>query len=266
MLINDHLHSRCSFDASYPLTEMCRAAEAAGIRRLCLTDHCDLVDEYGKPDDSFDWNEEEAELEAARRAFPQLDIRCGIELGQAILRPEAAGQVLSHPEIDFVLGSMHNSRLANRDFYWITCTSMAQCHALLEDYFQCLLALSQSDWMDALAHLTYPLRYLHPPEGEVSLSPFDDLIHEILQTLVHRGKALELNSSGNRQTGSPLLPESILRKYRSHGGELITIGSDAHEPAHIASGLEQGMALLRHCGFRYITLYRNRQPQPIPLG
>ena len=105
---NYHLHSRCSFDAESPLTELCAAAEEAGITELCLTDHCDLVDEKGKPDDSFDWTAEKRELEEAQRAYPKLTIRKGIELGQAILRPEAARQVLAELGIDFVLGSMHN--------------------------------------------------------------------------------------------------------------------------------------------------------------
>jgi hypothetical protein len=33
----------------------------------------------------------------------------------------------------------------------------------------------------------------------------------------------------------------------------------------MASGLEQGMELLRTCGFRYITRYENRNPQQLLL-
>jgi hypothetical protein len=33
----------------------------------------------------------------------------------------------------------------------------------------------------------------------------------------------------------------------------------------MADGLERGMELLRTIGFRYITLYENRQPQQILL-
>jgi histidinol-phosphatase (PHP family) len=60
-------------------------------------------------------------------------------------------------------------------------------------------------------------------------------------------------------------PAYILRQYRDLGGDLITIGTDAHEPQHMASGLEQGMELLRQTGFRYITLYKHRNPQQILL-
>ncbi len=266
MLINDHFHSRCSFDGEYPLTDMCHAAEAAGIRHLCLTDHCDLLDGQGQSDDSFCWDPVNRELEAARRAFPGLDIRKGVELGQAVLRPEAAAKVLSEPDIDFVLGSLHNDP-DSVDYYYMRFTDEAQCLALLRTYFESLLALARTDFFDSLAHLTYPVRYMYGRDGvNVDLHPLEDLIREILKVLVQRGKALELNTSGYRTNrGRPLPPEEILRLYRSLGGELVTIGTDAHEPKHMADGLKQGMALLRRCGFRYVTLFCRRQPQPINM-
>ena len=266
MNVNYHFHSQVSFDADYPLVDMCRAASEAGLRYLCLTDHCDLMDEYGRPDDSFDWAAVDAELQAARAAFPDLILRRGVELGQAMLRPVAAERTLSEPGIDFVLGSMHNSS-DGADFYWGKFTDSPQCLHLLEDYLNTLLALCKTDWFDSLAHLTYPIRYMRYRDGvPVDFHPFDDLVREILRTLIHRGKALELNTSGYRQgLGEPLPPEYMLRMYRDLGGDLITIGTDAHEPIHMAHGLDRGAALLETCGFRYVTLYENRIPQQIKL-
>lgn len=267
MLINYHFHSLCSFDSEAPLTEMCAAAEKAGITQLCLTDHCDLIDENGLVSDSWSWQSVDKQLSEARGQFSgRLNIRRGIELGQAILRPQAAEQVLMEPDIDFVLGSMHNSR-SGQDFYWIDFQTEQQCYELMEEYLNCLLELSRTDYFDSLAHLTYPLRYMRcRAKLPVSFHPYDDLVREILRTLVHRGKALELNTSGYRNNGGePLPPDYILRMYRDLGGDLVTIGSDAHEPGHMAEGLEEGMELLRACGFRYITLYENRKPRQVPL-
>ena len=53
--------------------------------------------------------------------------------------------------------------------------------------------------------------------------------------------------------------------YREAGGELVTIGTDAHEPGHMADGLDRAAALIGACGFRYITLYEKRNPKPIKL-
>lgn len=266
MRCNYHFHSCCSFDAEYPLTQMCAAARAEGITELCLTDHCDVIDEKGRPDDSFDWAAEDRELQAARAAYPELQIRRGVELGEAILRPEAAERVLSEQGIDFVLGSMHSCP-QGLDYYWIEYRSEAHCRELIEEYLNCLLRLSRTDYFDSLAHLTYPLRYMRGRAGfPVDFHPFHDLVEEILKTLIQRGKALELNTSGYRNnSGEPLPPEYMLRAYRRLGGELITIGTDAHEPAHMADGLERGMELLQSCGFRYITLYKNRKPRQMRI-
>lgn len=261
MLVNYHFHSICSFDGEHPLVDMCRAAAEAGIGELCLTDHCDLIDEHGKPDDSFSWEKEDQQLARARREYPALTIRRGIELGQAISRPEAAKLVLSELDIDFVLGSMHVSP-GGQDYYWIDYQSKQQCFSLIEEYLQCLLELSRTDYYDSMAHLTYPLRYMRGRDGiSVDFTPYDDLVYEILKTLVERGKALELNTSGYRTgDGEPMPPEYILRMYRQLGGDLVTIGTDAHEPKYMASGLEKGLALLERCGFRYITCYEKRSP------
>lgn len=267
MGVNYHFHSLCSFDAEHSLVDMCAAAERFGVTELCLTDHCDLIDENGRINDSWDWKNIDAQIAQARERFRgKLNIRRGIELGQAILRPEAAERVLSEPGIDFVLGSMHNCR-SGLDYYWIDFQTEQQCYELMEEYLQCLLELSRTDYFDSLAHLTYPLRYMRGRSGlKVDFRPYDDLVYEILKTLVHRGKALELNTSGYRNnSGEPLPPEYILGMYRGLGGDLITVGTDAHEPGHMNDGLEKGMALLEHCGFRYVTLYENRKPRQVPL-
>lgn len=264
-MVNYHFHSLCSFDSEAPLTELCAAAVKAGITELCLTDHCDLVDEHGNPDDSWDWTNIDGQLALAREKYPRLNLRRGIELGQAISRPEAAEKVLAEPNIDFVLGSMHVNP-GGRDYYWIHYETKAQCHQLMEEYLLCLLQLSKTDYYDSLAHLTYPLRYMRRDGMAVDFRPFDDLVREILKVLVHRGKALELNTSGYRtNNGEPLPPEYILRMYRELGGDLITVGTDAHVPQHMNDGLERGLELLRHCGFRYLSLYENRKPRQMPL-
>lgn len=265
MLVNFHFHSICSFDGETPLTEMCRAAVAGGVTQLCLTDHCDLVDEFGAACDEFSWEDVDQQLELARAEFPGLDLRCGVELGQAVLRPQAAARILAKPGIDFVLGSMHNDP-ERGDFYCIHPEDRAQGQALLETYLHCLEDLAGTDYFDALAHLTYPLRYMNGRDRlGVSLSPYADLVRDILRTLVERGKALELNTSGYRTLGAPMPGEEIFRWYRELGGELITIGSDAHVPEHMTDGLERGMELLRGIGFRYLTVYKNRTPQQIKL-
>ena len=46
MLLTDyHTHSVLSPDGNVPLARMADAAVAAGLGELCITDHCDLMDQ-----------------------------------------------------------------------------------------------------------------------------------------------------------------------------------------------------------------------------
>ena len=49
------------------------------------------------------------------------------------------------------------------------------------------------------------------------------------------------------------------------GGELITVGSDAHVPERIAGRFEETAGILRSLGFRYYAIYKERNPQMLPL-
>ena len=42
------------------------------------------------------------------------------------------------------------------------------------------------------------------------------------------------------------------------GGEIITIGSDAHIPKNIATDFKE---ILIECGFRYYTIFEHRKPR-----
>ena len=60
------------------------------------------------------------------------------------------------------------------------------------------------------------------------------------------------------------LPD-ILARYKEMGGELITIGSDAHVPEKIAGRFEETAEILQSLGFRYYAVYSDRKPQMLPL-
>ena len=53
----------------------------------------------------------------------------------------------------------------------------------------------------------------------------------------------------------------ILRLYRRLGGEIITLGSDAHRPEDVGCFIRQRQELLRECGFRYFTTFTGGKPE-----
>ena len=79
--------------------------------------------------------------------------------------------------------------------------------------------------------------------------------------LISKGKALECNTAGFKYGLGHLHPyEEILKRYRELGGELLTVGSDGHRPNEVGGYFEQAAEILKSCGFRYYTVYRERNP------
>ncbi len=84
--------------------------------------------------------------------------------------------------------------------------------------------------------------------------------------MIKNKKALEINTSGLRQSIAKTMPdENIIKRYRELGGEYITIGSDSHNAYDVGEGIEKGMELAKKCGFDKITFYVNREAMQIEI-
>ena len=63
---------------------------------------------------------------------------------------------------------------------------------------------------------------------------FYPVIREILKHIIKAGKGIEINTSSFRYKLNDLTPlRKILKLYNELGGEIITIGSDAHKAEDI---------------------------------
>ena len=257
-LADYHTHTQISPDSEAPLAGMVEAACAAGLSELCVTDHCDLLDETGCPARPWDWG---PSLEQFQVYSGPLTLRLGLELGMPHLNPGEAGRICALPELDFIIGSVHNFSPAKggMDFFFAAYPDEAACHAALDDYFSSVEALISTDYYDVLGHIIYPLRYMPFP---ISLERWRDRIRGILETVVSKGKGIEVNTYRGR-TLEPWL--EILMLYHACGGEIVTLGSDAHIPAHVGAGIPQAAELLRAAGFSCVAVYQRRIPHFQPI-
>ena len=262
-----HTHTRLSPDSDAPLDSMARAALDAGLSELCVTDHYDLLSETGAPVSSpLNW---QAALEQWRplrdRLRGRLTLRLGVELGSAAFDPQTAARTLDQPELDFVIGSLHNfsPQAGGGDFYFVDYRSPQVCYAALDDYFASMARLAPLPLYDALGHIIYPLRYMCMRDGQsVTLDRYTGQLRAILTDVARTGHAIEVNTYVGR-TVADWAP--VLRLYREVGGELLTVGSDAHAPQGVAKGIREAYDLIASLGFRYITTYEKRRAHPIPL-
>ncbi len=270
MFLGDtHTHSVCSPDGENTILELAQAAGRAGLTHLYITDHCDLLSLEGEPTPHYDWKPWEDAFSAALEHLPQgLELGRGMELGGAIEDPDAAGRILAgEPELDFVIGSVHNFHrlMGKMDFYFADYTDKGTCLQALDDYFDALAETAAlAGCYDVLGHVIYPLRYMNRAEQMVSLEEdgYMPRLEQVLRRVVEAGKGIEVNTWRGRSVAEW---EPILRLYKSLGGETVTVGSDAHNVRDVGKGVRDVYQLMKTCGFDYVAVFRRRQARMIRL-
>ena len=271
-LADYHVHSSCSFDAKDRMADMAKSELAKGITEVCFTDHVDFGDQQtmqiGPERFQLPKSQVKQFIEAMEKAPEGIDIKLGLELGEGNHDPARAKRVYAMPEYDFILGSLHNLK-GEKDFYYLKYESYEQCWELYDRYLDELIDLAHINCFDCMAHIGYCLRYMHKQgfDAAVTTERFGRKVDVLLHTLIENGKGIELNVSDLVEGGreDPLLQPvpgvDVLRRYRELGGDIITVGSDAHNVKAAGVGVREGYALLADIGFKYVAVYKRHKPE-----
>lgn len=251
-----HMHSSISFDSDALPEAMCRQATAVGLQELCFTDHYDWNNLPGVTSNLFS----PADYHHAYHSlvYPGVTIRRGVELGLTPDNRPHLEALLSTEPFDFVIGSVHY--IGGLDPYDAEFWENRSREAALWQYFEEILHCVQvHDQFDVLGHLTYACKYAPHPEIPLSLNPFQELTDEIMRVLIAKGKGIEINTSGLDRIGTVLPDPRYLRRFRELGGELVTVGSDAHAPTQVGQHIPVALELARDI-FGYVCTFAHRQP------
>ncbi len=262
-LFDSHIHSDNSPDGVHAATFLCENAVARGLSGIAITDHCEMH-RFQEQQVSRRLRQSYFETLKARVSFCQrLIVSFGMELGQPNADYALSEKILAEYPYDFVLGSLHS--VQNINFHHLNAKELsgAELDDELVRYYTTLLEIVSWGKFDALAHLTYPVRYVTGRDKvEIPQARLDELVEPVLRRMVEKGIALELNTSGYRQgLGGPMPAMRYLSWYRQMGGETITIGSDAHSAPAVGSHISDAMELLAQCGFTHFAFYRRRKPE-----
>lgn len=267
-----HTHTRNSLDSLQTADELCLSAIANGCRGIAITDHADMWF-YAERDTLNRIRNSVADARKAAADYKgKLEVFSGVELSEYLDDRKNGDILLGLTDYDVILCSVHCVKTEDwEDAYshirFDESVSEQKITRFWQRYFEAMQ--EHADWggFDVLAHLTCPLRYLVGKYGRtVDLTPFRPQIAAILETIIRKQIALELNSAWYFKSGGEMTPdEGILRLYRDLGGKLITLASDAHIPAHVGGGLRDAMALLRSLGYTHYYYYKKRVPQEVPL-
>ncbi len=252
-----HMHTRVSFDGHDSGMQMALAAKEKGLKEICFTDHLDY-DPLGKMGvlafDTDVYNSEYDSLE-----IPGLKIRRGMEFGMTGDNVEQFRQDLQRRHFDFVLGSIHF--VDDLDVYfeefWEGKTVFEAERRYLEATLECVRI---HDDFDVLAHLTYIAKtHCHPAPRPVPFAQHREIIDEILKVVAQKGKGLEMNTSGVDRCGGFLPTRDYFLRFKELGGEIVTVGSDAHRSGRVGQYSFEACDILQDI-FGYVCTFEDRKP------
>lgn len=247
------------------MEEMIEQAIQLGLKKLCFTDHMD----YDYPPVSsynFEFDPEKylSKLTYLKERYQsKLTILIGLELGlQPHLKDRMTSLCESYP-FDFIIGSSHVVDRIDPYFpeYWEDKTEEQGVYRYFESIIENCKTFSG---FHVYGHIDYIIRYTPSKKiayQEYSYETYADIIEEALKIILQKGKGIEVNTAGYKYgLGHPHPKTEVLKKYKELGGEIITIGSDAHQPEHLAYDFEQAAALLKSLGYRYYATFVEGKP------
>lgn len=280
ILSDNHVHTDFSTDSKTPMEAMIQRGILLGLSSICFTDHMD----YGFPAEKYGMNflfpvEEYFEnIKQLSKKYPNISLRTGIELGLKSDIFDSAIELTKNYPFDFVIGSTHlvNNIDPYYPEYWEAYGEKEGIHLYYETTYKNIL--KKFDF-DVYGHIDYIIRYCPTVAKAKTLGITDEhyyknvlkdnreIITEILKELIQNNKGIEINTCGFKEMlGHPNPHEDIIKCYRDMGGEIITVGSDAHDTEYLSYEFSQIPKILKKCGFSFCTEFKNRKPVQISLN
>lgn len=262
-----HTHTSFSGDCKHPMETQILHAIQHNIVKLCFTDHYDY-DYPSTPELAFDIDLPkyyETYLELKEKYKSQIQLLFGIEVGLQPHIYDTVIKTINKYPFDFVIASTHVVDKLDPYFgsYYLNKTKKEAYSRYLKDI---LHNVTNYDNYNVYGHLDYIIRYGHYNDKKLYYHDHSDLLDKILSKIIQTGHGIELNTSGYRKEFNEPHPNvEIIKRYRQLGGEIITIGSDAHFPEHLGYNFDVAYKVLKECGFKYFSVFERRKPEFIKI-
>ena len=252
-----HMHSKISFDSQSEPADMVAAAERAGLKEICFTDHFDYYDEPRVLAGS--WDIEKYKSAYGALSSDRLKIRRGVEFGLTVWDKDELTNLTSTYDFDFVIGSVHYIR--DQDPYVKEYWEGRTVEQAFEEYVMKVLECVKSGaGFDVLGHINYVCKSPNnPTRAPLHYYMFSDIFDEIMKTLAQNGQGMEINTSGIDRCGIFLPTVDFIKRFRELGGEIITVGSDSHVPENVGKYIDGALEIAKET-FGYVCTFEQRKP------
>ncbi len=267
LLVDYHTHHYRCGHAIGQLDDYVETAIAAGLDEIGLSDHSPIYhlgdDPHPLPATAMSQHELPryiAEIGQVRERFAdRITVRLGVESDYVLGWDDHYRRLWQQYPLDYVIGSVH--WLDRWSIFSSDLPPGRTAEEAYAEYLHTTQAAAKSGAYDIISHLDCLKTRGHIPD--FAMTP---LLDETVRVLRDSNVAIELNTSGWRKTCNDCFPRAELLARCQYYGVPVTLGSDAHTPADVASRFADAVALLQSVGYREIATFAHRERRMVPIG
>lgn len=255
-LVTCHTHTVYSGHGTGSVEDLVRAAEAAGVATLAITEHFPLSEAWDpRHEYSMSWDAQRsyiADISQSAQRHPDMDIVCGCEVdwlgsGEDRVLPDEAWRPYR-----WILGSVHF--IDGWAFDDPDDVESWRDHGSVDDvwrrYFELWCEAASSAWpFDAMAHPDLVKKFGFRPAADPT-----PLYAQAAEAARSAGRMVEVNTSGAFYPCGEMYPSLQLLKAFRHAGVACSVGSDAHAPENVVRGIADAYRLMYEAGYREVTV------------
>ncbi|MCR4428220.1 MAG: histidinol-phosphatase HisJ family protein [Caldiserica bacterium] len=266
-----HVHPDFSLDARGKIRDYVQFAQENGLEEICFTTHLDLdpvrsskegwvrVNGTKIPNRDPSWVEKYLEeIENAGKLFPDLKLKKGLEVDFFPGVLDRIGTFLNFPW-DYLLVSVHciNHLAVAHDREGAQLISIMDPETITRQFSKEVKEAIKSGIFHGIAHLDYFKRQANPWFQEKFLALIKEELEEILLLLKEQKMALEINARAMYRYNlkEPFPGLEVLSLASSLGVEIITFGSDSHNPLELEKKFDTLAQLAMKAGFKGVYTF-----------
>lgn len=250
-----HMHTRVSFDSDADPREVVRAAEERGLLEICFTDHYDYNSDETVEANLFSPKTYLSEYSSL--SSDKVKIRKGVEFGLTDWNVGKLSEVSDYIDLDYVIGSIHF--VDGIDPYYKSYWEGKTVEAAFTDYLDTVLnCVRRHTDFDALGHINYVCKW-NEKTDPLFYKDYAEVSDEIMKILAERGQGMEINTSSFDKIGQFMPGVDFIRRFRELGGEIITVGSDAHTLDRVGKYTDKAVAIAGEI-FGGVYTFEKRKP------
>ncbi|MFL2132109.1 PHP domain-containing protein [Ruoffia sp. FAM 20858] len=255
---DQHLHTYYSPDSKEEFENYLSQSELPVV----TTEHIDFYSPNQSHDDVIpDYEGYSKKIEELNQEFNNRLLR-GIEIGFTYADRDKIEQFLEGKDYDIKLLSIHHN---GRHGFMTLNHDVKDLKTHLEEYFGLMLeAVRNAPYANVLAHFDFGLRGYDNVKVE-DLHDSEDLLLQIFETMVSNGQALELNTRSMYRYDNDHLYDYAIDLYKSVGGDMFTVSSDAHVAGDYQLGFEEAFNKLRNHDVNQLVVFQKGVPHYVDI-